>query len=250
MSLVELVDVGVRYRIRRSQDRHLRYRLLGRTGSEARRWDDFWALRGVTFSIDPGDAVAVVGDNGAGKSTLCKVLADILMPDAGHVAVHGRVSPVLGLGNGFMPDLTGAENIALSGALMGLAPDEVLERTPSIVEFADLGDFIDNPVRMYSSGMRARLGFAIATAIEPDVLILDEVLSVGDTSFKEKCLARMQSLMQSARAIVLVTHALEQAEALAKSVLWLEHGRIKRHGPAHEVLDAYRARTQNGPDGD
>ena len=238
MTIISLKNIGVRYRIRRPQARHLRYHILRHEG--ARRWEDFWALRKVSLEVEEGAAIAIIGDNGAGKSTLCKVIAEILTPDEGEVKVAGRVSPVLGLGAGFAGDLTGRQNIELSGALMGLPPDEIAEKEDAIIEFADIGDFIDNPVRMYSSGMRARLGFAIATAIEPDVLLLDEVLSVGDVGFKEKCKERMKVLMEHARAIILVTHSMEQVEEMATSVLWLSCGEVVQFGPVDKIVPTYR----------
>ena len=244
MTIISLNNVGVRYRILRPQARHLRYHILGHEG--AGTLEDFWALRRVSFDVEEGAAIAIIGDNGAGKSTLCKIIAEILTPDEGEVKVVGRVSPVLGLGAGFAGDLTGRQNIELSGALMGLPPEEIAAKEEAIIEFADIGDFIDNPVRMYSSGMSARLGFAIATAIEPDVLLLDEVLSVGDVGFTEKCKERMKGLMEHARAIILVTHSMDDVREMATSVLWLSCGEIVQYGPVDEVVPAYEEQELAG----
>lgn len=239
MSVISVRNLGVRYTIHRAATgKSLKRSIFQFVSGEFRR-EQFWALRGVTFDIDDGDVLGIVGSNGAGKSTLCLALAQILVPDEGEVTVRGAVAPILSLGAGFNRDMTGRENVRLSGALMLLSPQQIRELEPSVVAFAELDDFIDNPARTYSSGMRARLAFSIATSIEADVLILDEVLGVGDAYFRKKSEERMRQLMERARAIVLVSHSAETIRNLCTTALWLNKGEIKAHGSTENVLGEY-----------
>ncbi len=200
-----------------------------------------WALRDVNFEVADGSVLGVIGPNGAGKSTLCLALSGILTPDEGDVAVRGKVSTLLSLGAGFNRDLSGRDNILVNGAYLGMRRDEIQSRMEEIVAFSELGDFIDQPVRFYSSGMRARLSFSIASSLEPEILILDEVLSVGDQAFQRKSRERMQQMMARSRAIVLVSHAMPFLRELCTHCLWLERGHVRGFGEAQEMLDAYEA---------
>lgn len=211
--------------------------LWGQTLSTAARW----ALRGVTFELARGEVLGVVGCNGAGKSTLLQLLCGTLSPTAGDVVVRGRVAALLELGAGFNPDFTGRENAILNAALLGLSPEEVQRKLPDIVAFADIGDFIDEPVKTYSSGMFVRLAFAVATSVEPKILIIDEALSVGDGAFARKSFERIMELKRGGATILFCSHSLYQVEALCERALWLNAGRVQAMGPASEVCAQYQA---------
>lgn len=201
--------------------------------------EDFWALREVNFGIYAGEAVGIIGENGSGKSTTLKLISRILEPTSGSVSVRGKVSALLELGTGFHPELTGRENIYLNGSLLGLSRKEMTNRYDSIVEFAELGEFIDTPIKHYSSGMVMRLGFAVAINVDPDILLTDEVLAVGDEAFQRKCLDYISHLRRNGVTIVFVSHALEAVRSLCQRVIWLDHGRLVEDGPAGEVIDRY-----------
>lgn len=197
------------------------------------------ALDDVSFSVEEGAALGVIGHNGAGKSTLLRIAAGILQPRKGVAVVRGRVAPVIELGIGFEQELTGRENIVFNGALLGRSYREMSQRIDEIVEFAELGDFIDHPIRTYSTGMVARLAFSVATTVDARILLLDEVLSVGDERFQRKCSERMNGFRRSGVTILFVSHNLDSVEKLCDQVLWLENGRIKGYGPAAEVIGEY-----------
>ncbi len=207
---------------------------LGRSAAES-----FAALDGVSFSIEHGETVAVIGSNGAGKTTLLGLIAGVIWPDSGRVAVEGNVSPLLELGAGFHPDLTGEENLRLNASLLGMARSEAGRLHDKIIEFSELGDFIREPLRTYSSGMVMRLGFAIAVSRNPDILLVDEILAVGDQKFQEKCLDRIRDLKRHGTTIVFVSHTRTAVEALCDRALWLDHGRLRKDGPARQVLEDY-----------
>lgn len=199
---------------------------------------EFWALRNVSFEVEPGRALGIIGANGAGKSTTLKVLTKLLKPTLGHCAVNGRIGALIEVAAGFHPDLTGRENIFLQGAIMGMNRAEIAGRFDEIVEFAGVGEFIETPIKRYSSGMNARLGFSIAAHLRPDVLIIDEVLSVGDMAFQEKCSDRMLEFKRQGIAIVLVSHNLQAVGRLCENAVYLA-GSVKAFGPTADVLDAY-----------
>lgn len=203
------------------------------------RYNDFWALRDVSLDICRGEVFGIVGRNGAGKSTLLKVVARVLRPTTGRVLVKGRVAPLLELGAGFHPELTGRENVFLNGTLLGRSRREIAERLSEILAFAEIEDFIEAPLRTYSSGMVARLGFATAMAWEPDVLILDEVLAVGDAAFQEKCKERIREFRGKGTTILLVSHAASTVADMCDRAVWLHRGVVKALGPAHEVATTY-----------
>lgn len=197
-------------------------------------------LRGVSFRIAPGERVGLLGQNGAGKSTVFRLLSRILKPDSGRIEVGGRVSPLIQLVAGLVPDLSGEENIRLNAAVLGLSRKQIGERFDAIVEFAELADFLDTPVRYYSTGMQARLGFSVAVHANADVLLIDEALSVGDQRFQQRCLDRMEELASAGVTVVFVSHELEAVQSFCTRCVWLEGGRVHRDGPVAEVLDAYR----------
>ncbi len=203
-------------------------------------WSEpFYALQDVTFSMDRGESVALIGRNGSGKSTILKIIAGVMAPTKGEVRVAGRVSPLIELGAGFHPDLTGRENVHLNGCLLGMSSKEVDAAFGAIVDFAELWEFIDTPVKRYSSGMYVRLAFAVAVHSNPEILLVDEVLSVGDTFFQEKCLKRMHEFQQRGTTIVVVSHDLQLLADFCEQAIWLEHGQIVEEGPAAEVVQKY-----------
>jgi len=210
------------------------------------RHDVIQALDDVSFSVDRGTAIGVIGSNGAGKSTLLRVAAGILEPSRGASVVRGRIAPVIELGIGFEQELTGRENIFFNGALLGRSQHEMFERMDEIVDFAELGAFIDQPIRTYSTGMVARLAFSVATTVDAEVLLLDEVLSVGDERFRLRCGDRFSQFRQSGVTIVFVSHALDSVESFCDEVLWLDRGRIHLRGGAGEVVEEYRRCVGSG----
>lgn len=205
------------------------------------KYEEFWALKNVSFEVERGEVVGIVGHNGAGKSTLLKVISGILKPTGGSLEVHGNVVPMLELGSGFDHDLTGRENIFLNGSILGYSEKYLKEKYEQIVEFSELGKFIDVPIRNYSSGMLMRLAFSIATVVQPEILIVDEILAVGDAAFQEKSKARMLELMGGGTTVLFVSHSLEQIREMCDRVIWLEHGQIKAIGATKEICDAYEA---------
>lgn len=199
------------------------------------------ALDAVDFVVRPGEVAGVIGHNGAGKTTLLKLLARVLQPTGGRVVVRGQVSPLIALGSGFDPELTGRENVVLFGAMLGRSPQALRARSEEIGVWAGVADFLDSPVRTYSSGMVSRLAFSVAVDVQPDVLLVDEALSVGDEEFQLKSLERIKELVRGGASAVLVTHDLNQVAEHCDTAMWLDHGRVRDRGPAHAVVDAYRA---------
>jgi ABC-type polysaccharide/polyol phosphate transport system ATPase subunit len=234
---LELQDVGVHFRATDLRHRTLKQVLAGlfavRPASAA-------ALDGVSLVVPVGQRVGVIGRNGAGKSTLIRVLAEIVLPNQGRVRTRGRVVPLLELGVGFHPELSGRENCYLVGSLLGFPPREIRKRLPRIVEFADIGAYLDSAVKYYSSGMYARLAFALATEVEPDILLLDEILGVGDAFFQEKSRQRLEHLMARGLTTVIVSHDLDFLLSHCDRLIWLERGKIARDGDCAEVAAAYR----------
>ena len=204
-------------------------------------FEEFKALKNVSFDIHRGEVVGLVGTNGSGKSTMLKVIAGVLEPSEGQVFVHGNIAPLIELGAGFDPELTARENIYLNGALLGYTKEFIDSSFDQIVDFAELSDFVDMPLKNFSSGMVARIAFAIATITEPDILIVDETLSVGDVFFQEKCERRIQKLINSGDVTVLfVSHSMEQVERICERAIWIEKGDLRMDGPVDEVCKAYR----------
>ena len=209
------------------------------------QYDEFYALKDVSLDIMPGDFYGLVGLNGSGKSTLLKTIAGVYKPSKGKVTVRGSIAPLIELGAGFDMDLTARENIYLNGTVLGFSPKYLDEKFDEIVEFSELQNFLDVPLKNYSSGMVARIGFAIATITKPDILIADEVLSVGDFLFQQKCEKRMQELMAGGTTVILVSHSIEQIARMCSKVAWLSHGHLKMNGDTAPVCAAYKA-TQRG----
>ena len=209
-------------------------RLQGRVSRQA-----LWAVRDVSFAVGRGEDYGLIGRNGAGKSTLLKVIARVLRPTSGRVRIEGKVAPLLEFGAGFHPELTGRENVFLNGALLGFTRRQMQEKFDRIVDFAELWAFIDAPLRTYSSGMAARLGFAVATDVDPEVLIVDEVLAVGDEAFQNKCEARMSGFRDRGATILLVSHNVRTVRGLCRRAVWLEQGNVKAEGPAEAIVEEY-----------
>jgi lipopolysaccharide transport system ATP-binding protein len=212
---------------------------LGELITRRRRHREFHALEGVTFSLPRGEGLALIGENGAGKSTLLKILAGITAPTAGSCSVRGKVASILELGSGFHPEFTGRQNIVLNAAMLGLSQEEVRRKLPDILDFSELGEFIDQPVKVYSTGMAMRLGFSIATQIEPDVLIIDEALSVGDGYFQKKCMDRLRVFVEAGGTLLFCSHAMYYVSAFCQRALWLRHGRAEGLGAVADVVRDY-----------
>ena len=208
------------------------------------KYDEFRALQDVSFEIEKGEVIGIVGNNGAGKSTLLKVISGILRPTKGSVSLEGNVVPMLELGSGFDFDLSGRENIFLNGAILGYSEKFLKEKYDEIVAFSELGEFIDIPVRNYSSGMIMRLAFSIASQVVPDILIVDEILAVGDAAFQEKSYARMMELMSHGTTVLLVSHNIDQIHRLCDRVIWLDHGKVVSIGQTEEICEAYMKTQQ------
>ena len=233
---VSAVGLGKRYRLGRVESgfQRLRHKARRRTGP-----GHTWALRDVTFEVPQGEALAIVGSNGAGKSTLLKILARLTEPTTGYVDVAGRVSALLEVGTGFSPELTGRENVYLNGTLSGMSRRDIDRRLDEIVAFAGVDEHLDKPVKWYSSGMYVRLGFAVAAHLEPDILIVDEVLAVGDLSFQQKCLGRMNEVASDGRTVLFVSHNLAAVSALCTRAMYLRDGGIRAQGQTRAVIDRY-----------
>jgi lipopolysaccharide transport system ATP-binding protein len=200
---------------------------------------EFWALRDISFNMKTGESLGVIGENGAGKSTLLKIVTGVTKPTTGSIETRGKVGALLDLGTGFHPEYTGRENIFLSGSVMGLSESEIRDILPEIIEFSDLGDFIDRPVRTYSTGMYVRLGFSIATSINPDLLVTDEVLAVGDENFQKKCIKRMEKFLIEGKTILFCSHGMFHIKKICQRAVWLDHGHLRSIGDASDVVNEY-----------
>lgn len=240
--IIELTDVHKRYRVYRERYRSLKEIFIHRRLGE---WEDRWALRGLDLKVEPGETVGLIGSNGAGKSTTLKLIGKILTPDRGEVAVRGRLSALIELGAGFQPDYTGRENVYLNGSILGLSKKEIDRRFDDIVEFAELRDYIDAPTRTYSSGMYMRLGFSVAINVDPEIMLIDEILAVGDEAFQRKCLSWMDSFKARGGTVVFISHGLGQVRQLCQRVAWIQNGGLKAEGDPDEVVDAYLEWVQN-----
>ncbi len=228
-------EVWKSYRTYHQRSHTLKEKLLSRRN----RYDEFWALKGIELEIPAGSTTGIIGANGSGKSTLLKTMARILTPNTGYVEVSGTMSSLLELGIGFHPELTGQENVYLSGSLLGRSRRDVDARYDEIVEFAGIKKFMDAPVKNYSTGMYARLAFAVAVSVEPEILLVDEVLSVGDESFQSRCVERMAQFRKEGRTVIIVTHGLDTVRGLCAEAVWIDEGVIRKAGPAPEVVAAY-----------
>jgi len=256
-AVIQAEGLGKRYKRGLTADPGLRHALekfVKSPLSAFRRKKDetFWALKDVSLAVHEGEVLGLIGRNGAGKTTLLKILSRITQPTSGWAEIRGRVGSLLEVGTGFHPELTGRENAFLSGAILGMSKREIIRKFDEIVAFAELEKFIDTPVKHYSSGMYVRLAFAVAAHLEPEILLVDEVLAVGDINFQKKCLGKMGDVAKAGRTVVLVSHQLNQIRRLCQRVVWVDAGQIRLNGNTHEVVSAYEsamARGENGAGG-
>jgi ABC-2 type transport system ATP-binding protein len=244
-SVLHLEDISVSYRVPTERIGTFKEYVIRRAKRQV-HMRTFWALKGVNLDVNRGEVLGIVGNNGAGKSTMLKVVARVLRPTRGRVVVKGRVAPLLELGAGFHLELTGKENIFLNSAMLGFSQRETLDKYDEIVEFSELKDFIGAPLRTYSTGMFARLGFAVATACDPDILLLDEILSVGDENFQKKCNARIRMFQERGAAIILVSHNMGKIQEMTQRAAWLDHGEVRAVGSPEKVIQEYRAGGAQG----
>ena len=237
---VEIKNVSMRFNLARERVDNIKEWVVRKLRGNSASIDEFWALKDITFNIPKGDSFALVGSNGSGKSTLLKIISGILSPTHGSVTVNGSIAPLIELGAGFDLELTGRENIFLNGAVLGHSRKLMLEKYDEIIDFSELKDFEDVPVKNYSSGMLARLGFSIATIVKPDILIVDEILAVGDQAFQAKCHKRMEDMMSGGTTVILVSHSEYDVKRVCKHAAWIEKSRLQILGETDEVLDLYR----------
>lgn len=241
--IIELQNVSVRYRLPSERIGTFKEYAI-RTLQRKVKILNFWALNDINLLINRGEVFGLIGNNGAGKSTMLKVISKVLKPSKGRVVVYGKIAPLLELGAGFHPELSGRENIFLNGALLGYSREEMQAVFDEIVDFSELGQFIESPIRTYSSGMYARLGFAVATAHIPEILILDEILSVGDEAFQRKCNVRLKTFQNSGATVLMVSHGLDMLESMCNRIAWIDHGKLMKIGLPHEVIAAYRGENE------
>ncbi|TYA11816.1 ABC transporter ATP-binding protein [Paenibacillus faecis] len=237
--MIKVNNVSVTFKITHDQIKSIKEYVIAMFKRNI-KYEEFVALNSVCFEVRKGEVVGIIGRNGAGKSTLLKVISGILKPTKGEVHVQGNIVPMLELGSGFDPDLTGRENIFLNGSILGYSEDFLKSKYEEIVDFSELGKFIDVPIRNYSSGMLMRLAFSIAAMVNPEILIVDEILAVGDESFQEKSKSRMLEMMSGGTTVLFVSHSLEQIREMCDRVVWLDHGGVKMIGNTQEVCDAYK----------
>ena len=245
MNMIEVKNVSMRFNMAKEKHESLKEYFLAAVQGKL-QFEEFYALRDVSFNVEKGDFYGLIGLNGSGKSTLLKIISGVFKPSSGSTVVHGTIAPLIELGAGFDMDLTARENIYLNGTVLGMTPKYIDSKFDEIVEFSELQDFLDVPLKNYSSGMVSRIAFAIATVTKPDVLIADEILSVGDFLFQEKCEKRMRELMSGGTTVILVSHSIEQIERMCNKVTWLEKGRVRMTGDMRTVCDAYKALDQGG----
>jgi lipopolysaccharide transport system ATP-binding protein len=253
-TVISVGGLGKRYRLGaalkhdtlRDQIAHFAKRVATGGRAERARREEFWALREVGFDVARGEVVGIIGRNGAGKSTLLKILSQITEPTEGEVRIRGRVASLLEVGTGFHPELSGRENIFLNGAILGMSRREIAAKFDEIVAFSEVGDFLETPVKRYSSGMYVRLAFAVAAHLEPEILIVDEVLAVGDASFQKKCLGKMRDVAGGGRTILFVSHNMVAVQMLCPRAIWLDRGRVKMDGPTDRVVNDYLSGQEEG----
>ena len=236
--IIEVNDVSVRFRMANDRISSIKEYAIAKVTRKL-EYNEFEALKHVSFDVRRGEVVGLIGHNGAGKSTMLKVISGILKPTEGSVTVRGNIAPMLELGSGFDFDMTGRENIFLNGAILGYSKEFLESKYQEIVDFSEIGQFMDMPLRNYSSGMIARLAFSIATVVVPEILIVDEVLSVGDADFQDKSRRRMMELMSGGTTVLFVSHSLQQIRQMCTRAVWLEHGVVQRFGNAAEICDEY-----------
>lgn len=237
--IVNVKDVSLKFKIESNRANSLKEFVV--------RWlkkdldaESFWALKHISFQVERGDVIGIIGHNGAGKSTLLKVISGIMKPTHGTVEAFGNIVPMLELGSGFDMELSGRENVYLNGAILGYSEEFLNEKYDEILAFSELGDFIESPIRTYSSGMLARLAFSIACVVKPEILIVDEILSVGDADFQKKSKNRMMEMMGGGTTVFFVSHSIEQIKSMCNKVLWIEHGEMKGFGSSNELIQQYQ----------
>lgn len=237
--IIEVKNVSMGYRVDSNKVNTLKEWAVTKLKREL-HYEMFWALRDVSFDVNRGEVVGIIGRNGAGKSTILKIISGLFKPTEGTVSIHGRVVPMLELGSGFDPELTGRENIFLNGAILGYTEKFLEEQYDNILEFSELQEFIDRPIKTYSSGMMMRLAFSVATIVRPEILIVDEILAVGDDAFQKKSHAKMMELMHGGATVLYVSHNLNQIRDLCNKVVWLDRGKVVMQGETNKVCDAYQ----------
>ena len=238
-NVIEVKDVTMRFNMSKERVDSLKEYII-KLAKHQLKFEEFIALNDVSLSIKKGEVVGIVGLNGSGKSTLLKVISGILRPSSGTAAISGSISPLIELGAGFDFDLTARENVFLNGSVLGFSKETMTDKMDEIIDFAELRDFMDVAIKNFSSGMVARLGFSIATITRPDILIVDEILAVGDFLFQQKCEKRISEMMSGGTTVIIVSHSIEQIERLCSRVIWLEKGNIIMDGPTQEVCDLYK----------
>jgi ABC-type polysaccharide/polyol phosphate transport system ATPase subunit len=238
MDPIMAIDIGVKFKNYGMKRPSLKQRLFSAVKNGKQRY--IWALRDISFNVKPGEIFFVIGRNGAGKTTLLRVLAQTLLPNTGHLEINGGINAFLSMGLGFRPILSGTDNILLSLTFMGLSREQSKELLPSIIEFSQLGHYINAPIKYYSAGMKARLAFAVATAVEPDILVMDEVINAGDEEFREKSRQKVNQILESARAVIIATHNLENVIKMGSRAMWIEKGVMQNIGDPAEVVRDYR----------
>jgi ABC-type polysaccharide/polyol phosphate transport system ATPase subunit len=236
---IHIADLTKKYVVWHSRPVSFKDAIVQRLTHAAVDKEQFWALKGVSFDVHPGEAVGIIGPNGSGKSTLLGILGRVLRPTAGVADIRGRISILMEAGVGFHEDMTGIENIYLSGAMLGMRRKEIAQRIDEIIDFAGIQDFIDSPVRMLSSGMYMRLGFSVAIHLDPDILLVDEVLAVGDESFHHKVRTRLSQFRNNGGAVVFVSHRMAEVRWLCDRVIWIQKGLVQAEGPTEQVIDSY-----------
>ena len=236
---IKVGGVSVRYRLAKEKPKTFQEYFILRLKGKSINYEDFWALKGIDLEVRRGESLGIIGHNGAGKSTLLKIVAGVLRPTKGSVAVHGVIAPLIELGAGFDLELTGKENIYLNASILGFSRKEIDGKFDAIVKFAELGEFIHSPLKSYSSGMVSRLGFSIATEVNPDILIVDEVLSVGDERFQRKCTERILGFKEKGVSVLFVSHSMNDVAQLCDKVLLLDHGTVKMYGDTAALIEEY-----------
>ncbi|WP_225310193.1 ABC transporter ATP-binding protein [Microbacterium testaceum] len=240
---VDIEGVGKKFRLYKERNQSLKSAVMrGRISVHK----DFWAVRDVSFTVPAGSTFGLIGSNGSGKSTLLKCLARILVPDEGDIRPQGKIAALLEVGSGFHPELTGRENVYLNGSILGMSQREIKAKFDEIVDFSGVADFIDQPVKNYSSGMYVRLGFAVAINVDPDILVVDEVLAVGDVEFQEKCAEKFVEFKRQGKTVILVSHAMEAVKEMCDNVAWMKDGSLVETGAADIVIERYLASLHHG----
>ncbi len=239
--MIQVKNISIKFRLTKERPKTFQEHLIDYLRAKRKEVSVLWALRDISLDVKEGDAIGIIGHNGAGKSTLLKVISSVIKPSIGNVHVSGRIAPLIELGAGFDNELTGRENIYLNASILGFSRKEIEKKFDRILDFSELSDFVNAPLKNYSSGMIARLGFSIATEVDPDILIIDEILSVGDVGFRDKSKNRIMEFRNKGITLLFVSHSTEDILSLCDKVLWLDHGRMKMFGQAEKVVNEYQS---------